>query len=31
LNTYIVSHQWSHPLLNKIEVQKTRGISGIIT
>jgi len=30
LNTYIVSHQWSHPLLNKIEVQKTRGISGII-
>ncbi|NDB87246.1 MAG: hypothetical protein EB127_31875, partial [Alphaproteobacteria bacterium] len=31
LNTYIVSHQWSHPLLNKIEVQKIRGISGIIT
>ena len=31
LNTYIVSHQWSHPLLNKIEVQKTRGISGIIS
>lgn len=31
LNTYIVSHQWSHPLLTKIEVQKTRGISGIVT
>jgi DNA repair exonuclease SbcCD ATPase subunit len=30
LNTYIVSHQWSHALLNKLEVQKTRGISGII-
>lgn len=30
LNTYIVSHQWSHPLLSKIEVHKTRGISGII-
>ena len=30
LNTYIVSHQWSHPLLEKIEVQKTEGISRII-
>jgi len=29
LNTYIVSHQWSHPLLTKIEVCKTDGISGI--
>lgn len=29
LNTYIVSHQWSHPLLSKIEVHKTLGISGI--
>lgn len=30
LNTYIVSHQWSHPLLEKIEVQKKEGISEII-
>ena len=30
LNTYIVSHQWSHPLLAKIEIQKNRGISGIV-
>jgi DNA repair exonuclease SbcCD ATPase subunit len=30
LNTYIVSHQWSHPLLTKIEVQKNQGISGIV-
>jgi len=29
LNTYIVSHQWSHPLLAKIEVCKTDGISEI--
>lgn len=29
LNTYIVSHQWSHPLLEKIEVQKVDGISKI--
>lgn len=30
LNTYIVSHQWSHPLLEKIEVQKVDGISRIV-
>ena len=30
LNTYIVSHQWSHPLLEKIEVQKLDGISRIV-
>lgn len=29
LNTYIVSHQWSHPLLQKVEVQKENGISKI--
>lgn len=29
LNTYIVSHQWSHPLLAKIEVYKVDGISEI--
>jgi len=29
LNTYIVSHQWSHPLLSKIEVSKVDGISEI--
>lgn len=27
LNTYIVSHGWSHPLLNKIEVVKCENIS----
>lgn len=30
LNTYIVSHQWSHPLLEKIEIQKLDGISRIV-
>ena len=27
LNTYIVSHGWSHPLLEKIEVVKHENIS----
>jgi len=27
LNTYIVSHGWSHPLLEKIEVVKNGNIS----
>ena len=27
LNTYIVSHGWTHPLLDKIEVLKTENIS----
>lgn len=27
LNTYIVSHQWTHPLLEKIEVVKHGGVS----
>jgi len=27
LNTYIVSHGWTHPLLEKIEVVKTENIS----
>lgn len=30
LNTYLVSHGWSHPLLNKLEVKKTDEISEII-
>jgi recombinational DNA repair ATPase RecF len=27
LNTYIVSHGWTHPLLDKIEVVKEENIS----
>ena len=27
LNTYLVSHGWSHPLLEKIEVVKEENIS----
>jgi hypothetical protein len=27
MNTYIVSHGWSHPLLEKIEVVKDGNIS----
>jgi len=27
LNTYIVSHEWTHPLLDKIEVVKKENIS----
>lgn len=27
LNTFLVSHGWSHPLLNKITVSKTEGVS----
>jgi hypothetical protein len=27
LNTYIVSHEWTHPLLDKIEVVKEENIS----
>jgi DNA repair exonuclease SbcCD ATPase subunit len=30
LNTYLVSHGWSHPLLEKIEVRKTNEISEIV-
>ena len=29
LNTYIVSHGWSHPLLEKIEVVKNGNVSGL--
>jgi len=29
LNTYIVSHAWTHPLLNKIEIVKKGNISGL--
>ena len=29
LNTYIVSHEWQHPLLEKLEVTKVEGISCI--
>jgi len=27
LNTFLVSHQWSHPLLNKVQIVKTDNIS----
>jgi len=30
LNTYLVSHLWSHPLLEKIEVQKHNNISRLV-
>ena len=30
LNTYLVSHMWSHPLLEKIEVQKHNNISRLV-
>lgn len=30
LNTYLVSHMWSHPLLEKIEVQKHSNISRLV-
>jgi DNA repair exonuclease SbcCD ATPase subunit len=30
LNTYLVSHMWSHPLLEKIEVQKHDNISRLV-
>lgn len=30
LNTFLVSHGWSHPLLSKVLVQKTNGISRLI-
>jgi len=29
LNTYIVSHGWTHPLLEKIEVVKNGNVSGL--
>jgi hypothetical protein len=29
LNTYIVSHSWSHPLLAKLEVVKEDNVSRI--
>jgi ABC-type taurine transport system ATPase subunit len=29
LNTFLVSHSWSHPLLGKIHIQKVDGISSI--
>ena len=29
LNTFLVSHSWSHPLLNKVHIQKVDGISSI--
>ena len=30
LNTYIVSHGWSHPLLEKIEIVKEGNVSRLI-
>ena len=27
LNTYVVSHGWTHPLLDKVEVVKSENIS----
>jgi len=30
LNTYIVSHQWTHPLLNKIEIVKEDNVSKLM-
>ena len=27
LNTYIVSHQWEHPLLDKLEIVRKEGVS----
>lgn len=30
LNTYLVNHGWSHPLLEKVEVQKQNNISRLI-
>lgn len=30
LNTYIVSHEWSHPLLDKIEIKKVNEVSEIV-
>lgn len=30
LNTYIVSHEWSHPLLEKIEIRKVNEVSEIV-
>ena len=29
LNTYVVSHGWTHPLLEKIEVVKNGNVSGL--
>jgi energy-coupling factor transporter ATP-binding protein EcfA2 len=29
LNTYIVSHGWTHPLLDKVEVVKTNNVSNL--
>jgi ABC-type molybdenum transport system ATPase subunit/photorepair protein PhrA len=29
LNTYVVSHQWQHPLLEKLEIIKKDGVSCI--
>ena len=29
LNTYLVSHGWTHPLLEKIEIVKTENISSL--
>ena len=31
LNTYLVNHGWSHPLLEKVEVQKSSNISRLVT
>lgn len=31
LNTYIVSHQWTHPLLSKIEIVKENNISSLVS
>ena len=30
LNTYLVNHGWSHPLLEKVEVQKQSNISRLV-
>jgi hypothetical protein len=29
LNTYVVSHGWTHPLLEKVEVVKKGNVSGL--
>jgi ABC-type molybdenum transport system ATPase subunit/photorepair protein PhrA len=31
LNTYVVSHQWTHPLLSKIEIVKENNISSLVS
>ena len=31
LTTYVVSHQWTHPLLSKIEIVKENNISSLVS